>query len=185
MCGIVGYIGSSDTKEILLKRLEKLEYRGYDSGGIAVKNETETKVLKEKGRIADLRKREDEDFSGTTGIGHTRWATHGEPRVTNSHPHQSADKRSTLVHNGVIEKYKQLKEKYLNDTKLMSDTDTEIIVQLVAKFAQEGSSTLEAFQKPLSLLHGSYAIGLLDNEDDHTIYAAKNKAPLLLGKGDG
>src|SRR5699024_8677084 len=185
MCGIVGYIGLSDTKEILLKGLEKLEYRGYDSAGIAVKNETETKVFKEKGRIADLRKRVDEDFSGTTGIGHTRWATHGEPSVTNSHPHQSSDKRFTLVHNGVIENYKQLKEEYLNDTKLMSDTDTEIIVQLVAKFAQEGSSTLEAFQKTLSLLHGSYAIGLLDNEDDHTIYAAKNKSPLLLGKGDG
>lgn len=185
MCGIVGYIGSSDTKEILLKGLEKLEYRGYDSAGVAVKNETETKVFKEKGRIADLRKRVDEDFSGTTGIGHTRWATHGEPSVTNSHPHQSSDKRFTLVHNGVIENYKQLKEEYLNDTKLMSDTDTEIIVQLVAKFAQEGSSTLEAFQKTLSLLHGSYAIGLLDNEDDHTIYAAKNKSPLLLGKGDG
>ena len=185
MCGIVGYIGSSDTKEILLKGLEKLEYRGYDSAGIAVKNETETKVFKEKGRIADLRKRVDEDFSGTTGIGHTRWATHGEPSVTNSHPHQSSDKRFTLVHNGVIENYKQLKEEYLNDTKLVSDTDTEIIVQLVAKFAQEGSSTLEAFQKTLSLLHGSYAIGLLDNEDDHTIYAAKNKSPLLLGKGDG
>jgi Glucosamine 6-phosphate synthetase, contains amidotransferase and phosphosugar isomerase domains len=94
MCGIVGYIGSSDTKEILLKGLEKLEYRGYDSAGVAVKNETETKVFKEKGRIADLRKRVDEDFSGTTGIGHTRWATHGEPSVTNSHPHQSSIKDS-------------------------------------------------------------------------------------------
>ena len=185
MCGIVGYIGTADTKEILLKGLEKLEYRGYDSAGIAVKNNEETKVFKEKGRIAELRKRVDGDFSGTIGIGHTRWATHGEPSVANSHPHQSEDERFTLVHNGVIENYKQLKEEYLNDTKLVSDTDTEIIVQLVAKFSEEGSSTLDAFQKTLSLLHGSYAIGLLDNDDDHTIYAAKNKSPLLLGKGNG
>lgn len=183
MCGIVGYIGTADTKEILLKGLEKLEYRGYDSAGIAVKNNKETKVFKEKGRIAELRKKVDGDFAGTIGIGHTRWATHGEPNVANSHPHQSTDERFTLVHNGVIENYKQLKEEYLSDTKLVSDTDTEIIVQLIAKFAKEGSSTLEAFQKTLSLLHGSYAIGLLDNEDNHTIYAAKNKSPLLLGKG--
>src|SRR5699024_3989621 len=123
--------------------------------------------------------------NGTIGIGHTRWATHGEPSVTNSHPHQSHNQRFTLVHNGVIENYKQLKVEYLNDVDLVSDTDTEIIVQLIAKFADEGSSTLEAFRKTLSLLHGSYAIGLLDNEDNHTIYAAKNKSPLLLGKGDG
>src|SRR5699024_12116966 len=99
-------------------------------------------------------------LSGTTWIGHTRRTTHGEPSVTNSHPHQSADKRFTLVHNGVIENYKQLKEEYLNDTKLVSDTDTEIIVQLVAKLAQEGSSTLESFQKTQSLIHGSYSLGL-------------------------
>lgn len=185
MCGIVGYIGTKDTKEILLHGLEKLEYRGYDSAGIAVKNDKETKVFKEKGRIADLRKQVDDDFNGTIGIGHTRWATHGEPSVTNSHPHQSHNQRFTLVHNGVIENYKQLKEEYLNDVDLVSDTDTEIIVQLIAKFADEGSATLEAFRKTLSLLHGSYAIGLLDNEDNHTIYAAKNKSPLLLGKGDG
>ncbi|MDO5360922.1 MAG: class II glutamine amidotransferase, partial [Jeotgalicoccus sp.] len=128
MCGIVGYIGTADTKEILLKGLEKLEYRGYDSAGIAVKNNKETKVFKEKGRIAELRKKVDGDFEGTIGIGHTRWATHGEPSVANSHPHQSTDERFTLVHNGVIENYKQLKEEYLNDTKLVSDTDTEIIV---------------------------------------------------------
>ncbi|WP_166626194.1 glutamine--fructose-6-phosphate transaminase (isomerizing) [Jeotgalicoccus sp. S0W5] len=185
MCGIVGYIGTNDVKEILLHGLEKLEYRGYDSAGIAVKGDSETKVFKEKGRIADLRKQVDADFSGQVGIGHTRWATHGEPSVVNSHPHQSNDGRFTLVHNGVIENYVQLREDYLSDVELVSETDTEIIVQLIAKFAKEGSSTLEAFKKTLSLLHGSYALGLLDNEDDNTIYAAKNKSPLLLGKGDG
>lgn len=185
MCGIVGYIGTNDVKEILLHGLEKLEYRGYDSAGIAVKGDSETKVFKEKGRIADLRKQVDTDFSGQVGIGHTRWATHGEPSVVNSHPHQSNDGRFTLVHNGVIENYVQLREDYLSDVELVSETDTEIIVQLIAKFAAEGSSTLEAFKKTLSLLHGSYALGLLDNEDDNTIYAAKNKSPLLLGKGEG
>ena len=184
MCGIVGYIGSRDVKEILLQSLEKLEYRGYDSAGIAVKGEDETKVFKEKGRIRDLRNKVEDDFEGKVGIGHTRWATHGEPSVVNSHPHQSLDGRFTLVHNGVIENYVQLKEDYLEDVNLVSDTDTEIIVQLIAKFAKEGSSTLEAFKKTLSLLHGSYALGLLDNEDDHTIYAAKNKSPLLLGAGE-
>lgn len=184
MCGIVGYIGSRDVKEILLQSLEKLEYRGYDSAGIAVKGEDETKVFKEKGRIRDLRNKVEDDFEGKVGIGHTRWATHGEPSVVNSHPHQSLDGRFTLVHNGVIENYVQLKEEYLEDINLVSDTDTEIIVQLIAKFAKEGSSTLEAFKKTLSLLHGSYALGLLDNEDDHTIYAAKNKSPLLLGAGE-
>ena len=184
MCGIVGYIGSRDVKEILLQGLEKLEYRGYDSAGIAVKGEDETKVFKEKGRIRDLRNKVEDDFEGKVGIGHTRWATHGEPSVVNSHPHQSLDGRFTLVHNGVIENYVQLKEEYLEDINLVSDTDTEIIVQLIAKFEKEGSSTLEAFKKTLSLLHGSYALGLLDNEDDHTIYAAKNKSPLLLGAGE-
>ena len=184
MCGIVGYIGSRDVKEILLQSLEKLEYRGYDSAGIAVKGEDETKVFKEKGRIRDLRNKVEDDFEGKVGIGHTRWATHGEPSVVNSHPHQSLDGRFTLVHNGVIENYVQLKEEYLEDINLVSDTDTEIIVQLIAKFEKEGSSTLEAFKKTLSLLHGSYALGLLDNEDDHTIYAAKNKSPLLLGAGE-
>src|SRR5699024_757546 len=184
MCGIVGYIGSRDVKEILLQGLEKLEYRGYDSAGIAVKGEDETKVFKEKGRIRDLRNKVEDDFEGKVGIGHTRWATHGAPSVVNSHPHQSLDGRFTLVHNGVIENYVQLKEEYLEDVNLVSDTDTEIIVQLIAKFAKEGSSTLEAFKKTLSLLHGSYALGLLDNEDDHTIYAAKNKSPLLLGAGE-
>lgn len=185
MCGIVGYIGENDVKEILLHGLEKLEYRGYDSAGIAVKNDSETQVFKEKGRIADLRKKVDDDFSAQVGIGHTRWATHGEPSVMNSHPHQSTNGRFTLVHNGVIENYLQLKDEYLADVELVSETDTEIIVQLIAKFAEEGSSTLEAFKKTLSLLHGSYALGLLDDEDDNTIYAAKNKSPLLLGKGDG
>lgn len=184
MCGIVGYIGQLDAKEILLKGLEKLEYRGYDSAGIAVMNEAGVHVFKEVGRIANLRGAVDESVEATAGIGHTRWATHGVPNQSNAHPHQSASGRFTLVHNGVIENYHLLQQEYLQGVTMKSDTDTEVIVQLVEHFANEGLSTDAAFRKTLSLLHGSYALGLLDEQDGETIYVAKNKSPLLVGVGD-
>lgn len=184
MCGIVGYTGSQDAKEILLKGLEKLEYRGYDSAGIAVKNEEGVTVFKEKGRIADLRAEVDEDTVAHTGIGHTRWATHGVPSQDNAHPHQSASGRFTLVHNGVIENYALLKREYLQNVEFKSDTDTEVIVQLIEKFSNEGMHVEEAFQHTLSLLKGSYALALLDAENNDVIYVAKNKSPLLIGMGE-
>lgn len=185
MCGIVGYIGYDKAKELLLSGLEKLEYRGYDSAGIAVANEEGTKVFKEKGRIAELRKVADNnDIDGSIGIGHTRWATHGVPNYQNSHPHQSTSGRFTLVHNGVIENYEELRDSYLTDVTLVSDTDTEVIVQLVECFSNKGLSTEEAFTKVVSLLHGSYALGLIDEQDKDTIFVAKNKSPLLVGLGD-
>ncbi|MEH7304972.1 glutamine--fructose-6-phosphate transaminase (isomerizing) [Neobacillus drentensis] len=184
MCGIVGYIGNNDTKEILLKGLEKLEYRGYDSAGIAVMNDHGVHVFKEKGRIADLRQIVDENVYANIGIGHTRWATHGVPSKVNSHPHQSSSGRFTLVHNGVIENYDLLKREYLADITFTSETDTEVIVQLVELFVKEGLDVLEAFRKTLTLLHGSYALALLDAEDNETIYVAKNKSPLLVGLGN-
>ena len=185
MCGIVGYIGENDAKEILLKGLEKLEYRGYDSAGIAVLNEEGVMVFKEKGRIADLREAVDGDVSASLGIGHTRWATHGVPNQENAHPHQSTTKRFTLVHNGVIENYHLLKKAYLADVQMASDTDTEVIVQLIERFSKDGLSTVDALRKTLHLIHGSYAIALIDNEDESTIYVAKNKSPLLVGVGEG
>lgn len=185
MCGIVGYIGNQDVKEILLRGLEKLEYRGYDSAGIAVLNESGVHVFKEKGRIADLRRIVDPNVNATVGIGHTRWATHGAPSRVNAHPHQSASGRFTLVHNGVIENYEMVKRDYLADVTFQSDTDTEVIVQLVEKFVRDGLTTEEAFRKTLSLLKGSYAIAMIDAQDENTIYAAKNKSPLLVGLGDG
>jgi len=185
MCGIVGYIGNNDSKDILLKGLEKLEYRGYDSAGIAVKNENGIHVFKEKGRIADLREIVDGDVMANIGIGHTRWATHGVPSKVNSHPHQSTSSRFTLVHNGVIENYDLLKREYLTDVHFISETDTEVIVQLIELFVNEGLEVIEAFRKTLTLLHGSYAIALLDAEDNDTIYVAKNKSPLLVGLGNG
>lgn len=184
MCGIVGYIGLNDTKEILLRGLEKLEYRGYDSAGIAVMNEKGVHVFKEKGRIADLRNTVDFDVLAQTGIGHTRWATHGVPSTVNSHPHQSASGRFTLVHNGVIENYEILKTEYLKDVPFTSETDTEVIVQLIELFAGAGLTTEEAFRKTLKLLKGSYALGLLDEQNTDTIFVAKNKSPLLVGLGD-
>ncbi|OHS37733.1 glutamine--fructose-6-phosphate aminotransferase [Staphylococcus sp. HMSC62B09] len=186
MCGIVGYIGYDNAKELLLSGLEKLEYRGYDSAGIAVANDNGTTVFKEKGRIAELRKVADNnDTDGHVGIGHTRWATHGVPSTVNSHPHQSNNERFTLVHNGVIENYEELKSEYLSDVTFQSETDTEVIVQLVEHFSNKGLETEEAFSKVVSLLHGSYALGLLDNQDNDTIYVAKNKSPLLVGVGEG
>ncbi|WP_221569334.1 glutamine--fructose-6-phosphate transaminase (isomerizing) [Alkalihalobacillus sp. TS-13] len=185
MCGIVGYVGTEDTKEILLKGLEKLEYRGYDSAGIAVMNEKGVHVFKEKGRIATLRENVDEKVPATIGIGHTRWATHGAPSKVNAHPHQSSTERFTLVHNGVIENFAQVRKEFLKDVELKSETDTEIIVQLIELFVKGGLEVEEAFRKTLSLLKGSYAIALLDNENDETIYVGKNKSPLLVGVGNG
>ncbi|WP_458415146.1 glutamine--fructose-6-phosphate transaminase (isomerizing) [Schinkia sp. CFF1] len=184
MCGIVGYIGQDDTKEILLKGLEKLEYRGYDSAGIAVLTNDGVQFFKEKGRIADLREAVDASVEATAGIGHTRWATHGVPNRKNAHPHQSASGRFTIVHNGVIENYEQLKRDYLGNILLKSDTDTEVIVQMIEYFAKAGYSVEEAFRKTLIQLKGSYALALLDKEDSERIYVAKNKSPLLVGVGD-
>lgn len=185
MCGIVGYIGQQDTKEILLNGLQRLEYRGYDSAGIAMLSENGTSLFKTKGRIADLRKHVDTTISATMGIGHTRWATHGIPSGNNAHPHQSASGRFSLVHNGVIENYAELKREQLADTTFVSETDTEVIVALVEKFSNEGLSTETAFQRTLQLLEGSYAIAMIDCEDTQNLYVAKNKSPLLLGIGDG
>ncbi|MBC1418649.1 glutamine--fructose-6-phosphate transaminase (isomerizing) [Listeria fleischmannii] len=185
MCGIVGFIGSKNAKDVLLNGLEKLEYRGYDSAGIALLNHKEVYVVKEKGRIADLSEKVAKDAFGEVGIGHTRWATHGKPSHENAHPHQSTSGRFTMVHNGVIENYSLLKEEYLKEATFISDTDTEVIVQLVEKFVEEGLTTESALRKTLSLLHGSYAISLIDKEDSQTLYAAKSKSPLLIGKGEG
>ncbi|CAM4016362.1 glutamine--fructose-6-phosphate transaminase (isomerizing) [Catellicoccus marimammalium] len=185
MCGIVGVVGNQNATEMLLQGLEKLEYRGYDSAGIFVLDGNKEQLVKEVGRIKNLRAAvEKENVSGALGIGHTRWATHGKPTKDNAHPHCSEDQRYALVHNGVIENYKELKEKYLRDVNFHSDTDTEVIVQLVGHFAKEGLSTKEAFKKVLSELEGSYALALIDVQDENTLYVAKNKSPLLVGIGE-
>ena len=187
MCGIVGVTGNDNAVDILLEGLQKLEYRGYDSAGIYVNDANGTDFLvKEKGRIADLKAAVGPEVHGTTGIGHTRWATHGVVSVDNAHPQVSQDHRFYLVHNGVIENFKELKAQYLSDVTFTSQTDTEVVVQLVDKFVREGMATKEAFLKSLSLLKGSsYAFLLMDSNDPETLYVAKNKSPLLVGLGDG
>ncbi|SIS66233.1 glutamine--fructose-6-phosphate transaminase (isomerizing) [Salimicrobium flavidum] len=184
MCGIVGYIGQDDTKEILLEGLQKLEYRGYDSAGIATLSEEDVRVFKVKGRIASLREEVDPNVKATLGIGHTRWATHGAPSRDNAHPHQSTSGRFTIVHNGVIENYNEVRKEYLEDVELQSETDTEIIVQLIELLHNKTGETKEAFRQAIELLKGSYAVALIDQQDEETIYVAKNRSPLLVGLGD-
>lgn len=186
MCGIVGVVGNKNATDILMQGLEKLEYRGYDSAGIYVTNgSNQGRLIKSVGRIADLRAKIGIDMAGYTGIGHTRWATHGQPTESNAHPHTSETGRFVLVHNGVIENYLQIKETYLSNHHLKGETDTEIAVHLVGEFVEQGLSVLEAFKKALNIIEGSYAFALVDAEDSDTIYVAKNKSPLLIGLGDG
>ena len=182
MCGIVGMIGNTGAKEVLLKGLEKLEYRGYDSAGLALMHEN-VNVHKEVGRIAALREIIPAEVDGTIGIGHTRWATHGVPSVPNAHPHQSTTGRFTLVHNGVIENDELIKKTL--DVPFLSETDTEVIVLLMEKHFVELGDVEAAFRKTLSDLHGSYAIAMIDSEDKERLYIGKNKSPLLVGLGDG
>lgn len=186
MCGIVGVVGNRNATDILMQGLEKLEYRGYDSAGIFVTTGKTSSLVKSVGRIADLHAKIGIDVAGTTGIGHTRWATHGKPSENNAHPHTSQTGRFVLVHNGVIENYLDIKNTYLADHDFKGQTDTEIAVHLIGKFAEEeGLSLLEAFKKALHIIRGSYAFALVDSEDADVIYVAKNKSPLLVGLGDG
>ena len=185
MCGIVGVVGNTNATDILIQGLEKLEYRGYDSAGIFVTGGAENHLVKSVGRIADLSAKLSEEVAGTTGIGHTRWATHGKPTEENAHPHRSETGRFVLVHNGVIENYAEIKEEYLAGHHFYGQTDTEIAVHLVGAFVEEGLSVLDAFRKALKIIEGSYAFALLDSENPDLIYVAKNKSPLLIGLGDG
>ena len=186
MCGIVGVVGNRNATDILMQGLEKLEYRGYDSAGIFVTTGKTSSLVKWVGRIADLHAKIGIDVAGTTGIGHTRWATHGKPSENNAHPHTSQTGRFVLVHNGVIENYLDIKNTYLAGHDFKGQTDTEIAVHLIGKFAEEeGLSVLEAFKKALHIIRGSYAFALVDSEDADVIYVAKNKSPLLVGLGEG
>ncbi|HEO6134822.1 TPA: glutamine--fructose-6-phosphate transaminase (isomerizing) [Streptococcus agalactiae] len=186
MCGIVGVVGNTNATDILIQGLEKLEYRGYDSAGIFVVGDNKSQLVKSVGRIAELQAKVGDSVSGTTGIAHTRWATHGKPTEGNAHPHTSGSGRFVLVHNGVIENYLQIKETYLTKHNLKGETDTEIAIHLVEHFVEEDNlSVLEAFKKALHIIEGSYAFALIDSQDADTIYVAKNKSPLLIGLGNG
>jgi glucosamine--fructose-6-phosphate aminotransferase (isomerizing) len=186
MCGIVGYIGYREAKETILTGLKRLEYRGYDSAGIGIVNGNSIQIYKEKGKLDRLESQINHvRIEGTAGIGHTRWATHGQPNRTNAHPHQSYTGRYTLVHNGIIENYNELIEIYIPNIKRESETDTEVIVHLIDHFSGQGLTTEEAFRQVIGKLEGSFAVVLIDREDPSRLYAAKNKSPLLAGIGQG
>jgi glucosamine--fructose-6-phosphate aminotransferase (isomerizing) len=186
MCGIVGYVGSQDAAPILLEGLGRLEYRGYDSAGLAVVARGGLKVRKVKGRVADLAADLPARFKGTPGIGHTRWATHGEPTPENAHPHTDAAGRIAVVHNGIIENADELRAKLTADgVEFTSQTDTETVAHLVAAAFTAGAADLEqAVRQALRQVVGAYGLAILDAEHPDRIVVARNGSPVLLGVGD-
>lgn len=189
MCGIVGFVGGEPAAPILLSGLEKLEYRGYDSAGIAVRNEEtgRIEVVKAKGRLKILAEKTDGGMAvpGTCGIGHTRWATHGEPSENNAHPHCTEDKSVVLVHNGIIENYQELKEKLLKSGySFYSQTDTEIAVKLVDYYYKKTGTPLEALTRAMLRIRGSYAFGVMFKDCPGRLFAARKDSPLIIGKNE-
>ena len=186
MCGIVGYIGEKEAFPIIIKGLKRLEYRGYDSAGVAVINDT-LKVFKTKGKVSDLLANTNEkDTSGTIGIGHTRWATHGHPSNENAHPHTSQSKNITLIHNGIIENYNTIKKELIKRGHIFeSDTDTEVLTHLIEEIKnQEDVSLFEAVRLALSEVIGAYAIAVIDKFNSNEIVVAKKGSPLVIGIGE-
>lgn len=189
MCGIVGYIGEAQAAPILLAGLGKLEYRGYDSAGIAVRDEQTGKIeiVKEKGRLRALVEKTDggKAVPGTCGIGHTRWATHGEPSAQNAHPHCTEDRSVVLVHNGIIENYQELKEKLLKSGyTFYSQTDTEVAVKLIDYYYKKTGTPLEAISRAMLRIRGSYAFGIMFHDYPGKIFAARKDSPLIIGVSD-
>lgn len=185
MCGIVGYIGDKTAAPILINGLKKLEYRGYDSAGVAIFNHDDLTVLKCKGRLSVLEAKVDSDTpKGSIGIGHTRWATHGEPNDVNSHPHLSQSEKIAVVHNGIIENYMKLKD-FLESKgfKFKSDTDTEVVAHLV-EYHYKGN-LIEAVMESINEIEGSYALGVICKDCEDEFVAARKDSPLIVGLGNG
>ncbi len=179
MCGIIGYIGPNKTEEILLTGLKNLEYRGYDSSGIALKNQKEKQIIKSVGKISNLEEKlkEKTTIDSSMGIAHTRWATHGKPIEKNAHPHTSGD--ITLVHNGIIENAEELKNKLITEGEIFkTDTDTEVISVLLNKYNEE--NFINSINKVISLLEGSFALAIIREKDDN-LYATRKESPLIIG----
>ena len=187
MCGIVGYIGTKDAYPILIKGLKRLEYRGYDSAGVALLHDGDLNVHKCKGKVADLEAfSENKNLSGSVGIGHTRWATHGPPNDVNAHPHVSGDGKLSLIHNGIIENYDVIKENLLSrGHKFESDTDTEVLVHFIEEIhSQEKGDLFDAVRIALNEVHGAYAIVMVDMSNPREVIVAKNSSPLVIGLGE-
>ena len=188
MCGIVGYIGNGNVYDVLIKGLHRLEYRGYDSAGVAmVSPEGKLKIYKARGKVENLEQYcKDKDLSGCVGIAHTRWATHGEPSDLNAHPHYSDDGRLALVHNGTIENYKVLKDALTqHGCKFHSETDTEVLVQLIEYIkVKNDCSLVDAVREALKQVVGAYAIAVLEKDNPDQIIAARKSSPLVIGIGE-
>lgn len=186
MCGIVGYIGFRDAWPVVIKGLHRLEYRGYDSAGVAL-IDRKLKLFKKAGKVSDLEKSvEAENLNGKIGMGHTRWATHGEPSDRNSHPHTSSNGKLAIIHNGIIENYSSLKETLISKGHLFkSDTDTEVLIHLIEDIQEEtGLDLREAVRVALSRVIGAYAIVIMNNDDPDELIAARKGSPMVLGVGD-
>src|SRR6195952_1300455 len=187
MCGIVGYIGYRDAYPIVIKGLHRLEYRGYDSAGVALIDK-ELKVYKKAGKVTDLENFvKDVNLKATIGMGHTRWATHGVPSDRNSHPHSSGNRKLTIIHNGIIENYSVIKEALLAKGHVFkSDTDTEVLVHLIENIQLEGKLDLrEAVRVALNQVVGAYAIVVMSSDEPDQLIAARKGSPLVIGVGKG
>jgi len=188
MCGIVGYIGNEQADDILLTGLKRLEYRGYDSAGLAIVNGSRLQVEKKEGKVDDLRAAiNGQPMEGTLGVGHTRWATHGPPSDENAHPHVSSDGSFALVHNGIIENHSAIKEKLVEKGYTFdSETDTEVLVHLIEEVKRQANLSLpEAVRQALTQVVGAYGIAVVSREDPDLLLAARKGSPLILGVGDG
>ena len=187
MCGIVGYLGNREAYPVLIKGLKRLEYRGYDSAGVALINSNDDlNVYKTKGKVDDLENFcSDKDITGKVGIAHTRWATHGEPSSTNAHPHYSESKKLAIIHNGIIENYAEIKKNLIAEgVEFRSETDTEVLIQLIEFIEiKKNLDLLSAVQVALKQVIGAYAIAILDKNNPHQIIAARKQSPLVVGIG--
>lgn len=186
MCGIVGYIGPKSVESVLINGLKKLEYRGYDSAGMAVLDGDELSTRKAVGKIAELEKQlRNQPLDGTSGIAHTRWATHGEPSTINAHPHLNKDRTIAVVHNGIFENYAKLKSELIDDGFVfVSETDTEVAPHLMEKYLEEGFSLEEAFVRMLKRLEGQYALAVISEKSPQKILFARKGSPLIVGRGN-
>src|SRR5688500_9868167 len=185
MCGIVGYIGHREAAPLILESLRKLEYRGYDSAGIAVLQDGLVTIRRCEGKLGNLEAMlQRQPMAGVVGIGHTRWATQGRPSETNAHPHRAGD--VVVVHNGIIENYLELKEQLSKrGVEFSSETDSEIVAHLVAEKVERGMDFLDAVRRTLREIHGSYALLFLNRRDPKRLIVAKNSTPIVIGWGEG
>jgi len=186
MCGIIGYVGNRDVVPVLIGGLKKLEYRGYDSAGIAVVNGSGVEVVRAEGKLSNLEaKLPEHDLKGSFGMGHTRWATHGKPNENNAHPHRDCTGQVVVIHNGIIENFLPIKQHLQSlGHEFKTETDTEVVAHLIEENMKGGAKFVDAVKKTLKEIEGHYALVMIDGTEPGTIVAAKHGPPLVIGLGD-